>query len=323
MARLALSLLGSFLLLLAGVFPALAQDATPFDGLAESGLATLDVMVTATGYEGIPDSLEAGRYIVSLTAGEDTGEFGGGIAFVQPSGMTPDEFLGLLAGPPDQSGVGMASPVAETEASPAAEEGMGGPPAELFQSLFAGGTYAAPGSTAQVVLDLTPGSWLAWADDPEAAQEPVIFEVTGEMPADLVEPESSATLTMGEYVIEVTAGELAAGPQLLKVENIGAQPHFIFAALGPDDMTMEQVQVALDEEATAEMTGTPPAYSDLNPDEALRPAFNTGTQSLGTTTWVPVDLEAGMYLLICFFPDIADGIPHAYHGMYNVVEVGE
>ncbi len=27
--------------------------------------------------------------------------------------------------------------------------------------------------------------------------------------------------------------------------------------------------------------------------------------------------------MACFFPDIADGVPHAYKGMYTVVEVDE
>ncbi len=42
-----------------------AQDATPESGLAALGLPTLEVTVTAQGYEGIPASLEAGRYLVT------------------------------------------------------------------------------------------------------------------------------------------------------------------------------------------------------------------------------------------------------------------
>ncbi len=49
----------------------------------------------------------------------------------------------------------------------------------------------------------------------------------------------------------------------------------------------------------------------------------TGTQSTGTSLWIPMTLEPGTYVLICFFPDISDGMPHAFHGMYNVVEVSE
>lgn len=47
----------------------------------------------------------------------------------------------------------------------------------------------------------------------------------------------------------------------------------------------------------------------------------TATQSTGTSIWTPVDLEPGTYGLVCLFPDLADGMPHAYMGMYTIVEV--
>lgn len=86
-------------------------------------------------------------------------------------------------------------------------------------------------------------------------------------------------------------------------------------------MTEDQIAAVLDEEMQAEMTGTPPAYSGLNPDTDLEDAFFTGTQSTNTAVWLPVTLEPGTYVLVCFFPDLADGIPHAFKGMYTVVQV--
>jgi hypothetical protein len=301
-----------------------AQDATPSTrGLADWGLPALDITVSSTGYEGIPEALDAGRYLVTVTATDDTGEFGVGVGFVQPAGMSAEDFLSLLAGPPaDATSDDAASPVADTEATPADAGGAGGPPAALFEATIAGGAYAVAGAPSQIVLDLTPGEWIAWGDDPEASQTPVIFVVSGEMPADLVEPESSATITMGEYVIEVTDGALTAGSQVVRIDNIGAQPHFVIAAKGPDGMTEDQIQTILDEEMAAEMSGTPAAYSGINPDTELEDAFFTGTQSTGTSTWIPVTLDAGTYVLVCFFPDMGDGLPHAYHGMYSIVEVG-
>lgn len=328
MRRNIVALFGVLLLLIVGMMPAGAhQEASPESGLADLGLSTLDVTVTATGYEGIPETLEAGRYLVTVTVAGDAGEFGGGVAFIQPSDMTADEFLGLLSGPPDETGVGAVpgTPIDEANATTAEGGEMGGPPPEYFASTFAGGAFALTGQSAEIVLDLGPGEWIAWADDPESPQEPVVFEVTGEMPTDLVEPESGATISMAEYVIEVTEGELTAGPQVIEITNVGAQPHFIVGTLGPDDLTEAQIGIVLEEEAAAEMTGTPPVYSDLNPEEdfSFEGGFYTGTQSTGTTIWVPVTLEAGTYGLFCFFPDLADGMPHANKGMYTVVEVAE
>lgn len=301
-----------------------AQEATPASGFTNLGLPTLEVTATNTGFEGIPDEIEAGRYVVTVTVPEDV-EFGAGVAFVQPpEGMSPDAFLSAAssAGAAESAGEAPSgTPALSEEATPVA----GGPPQGLFSATFAGGVYAPAGQSAQVVLDLIPGEWIAWGDDPFAPQQPVVFSVTGEMPSDLPEPESSATLTMGEYVIEVTEGELTAGQQVVKVENIGAQPHFVYVAKGPDDMTEEQVQAILDAEMQAQITGTPPAFDELelNPEEDFQDVVSTGTQSTDTDIWVPMNLEPGTYLMICFFPDIDDGLPHAYHGMYTIVEVSE
>jgi hypothetical protein len=57
-------------------------------------------------------------------AAEDAGEFDGGVAFVQPTEMSADEYLALMmSGPPDVSGVGAAAaiPIEDAVASPAEE----------------------------------------------------------------------------------------------------------------------------------------------------------------------------------------------------------
>jgi hypothetical protein len=289
-----------------------AQDATPtaaaspFAGL---GLPTLDITATADGLEGFPEQLEAGRYHVRLTVSEDV-EGGAGFETIQPAGMTAEEFLAWAAA----SEGGGATP----DAAMAASTPVAAAPDPFLTAKWAGGTFAGPGQTAEVVFDLTPGEWIA---APQTG-EPVVFEATGEMPADLPEPESQATLTMGEYIIEVTEGELATGSYVVRVDNIGAQTHYIAWVQGPDGFTAEQVETVLAEDVEAEMTGTPAAYSDLDPNVDFTDVAATGNQSMGTSQWVYVqDVQAGTHLLICFFPDAGDGRPHAYHGMYTIVEI--
>lgn len=328
MTRRSVSLLAAFLLLafsFAAVPTVTAQDATPESALAALGLPELNITVTADSYEGVPEELEAGRYLLTVTATEETEEFGGGgIGFVQPYEMSGQEFLDLLLGPPDESGVGEAAstPMADVESTPADGEGESGVPEFVSESTFAGGTFVPPGQSGQIVLDLPPGEWVAWADDPEAPQEPVIFQATGEMPSDLPEPEATVTITMAEYDFLISDGELTSGQNLVHLVNRGEQPHFMFIAQGPDDMTEDQIQTILDEEMEAEMSGTPPAYSGINPEEELVDVFASGTQSNEVSTWFSLTLEPGAYVLVCFFPDQEDGIPHAFHGMYEVVHVG-
>ena len=131
MRRTIVAVVGTAALLVVGVLPAGArQAATPesalghFDSL---GLPALDVAVSNAGFEGIPESIEAGRYLVTVTVAADV-EFGGGIGFVRPEGVTIEEFSAFLAGPPADDG---GSPVAGVEGTPAeggAEMDMGGLP---------------------------------------------------------------------------------------------------------------------------------------------------------------------------------------------------
>ena len=79
MQRSVVSLLVAMVLMIGLIPSAAAQDATPASALDGLDLPTLDITVTATGYEGIPAEVEAGRYLVTVTATEDT-EFGGGVA---------------------------------------------------------------------------------------------------------------------------------------------------------------------------------------------------------------------------------------------------
>ena len=51
------------------------------------------------------------------------------------------------------------------------------------------------------------------------------------------------------------------------------------------------------------------------------PAAYMGTLSTGATGWTVANLQPGYYIFLCFAPDIESGAPHAYMGMYDVVEV--
>lgn len=166
------------------------------------------------------------------------------------------------------------------------------------------------------MLDLTPGDWIAWDGSPDAAQKPVAFKVTDEMPKNLAEPPSNATIILTDFAINVTAGKLQAGHNIMKLENTSAQSHFLDLQKGPDGMTKEQVKGALD----AEMTGTPVA-GGLDPEKDFKTVVSTTTQSAGTTMWIAFDLEPGTYAGLCFFPDKDTGMPHAYMGMYNIFTV--
>lgn len=323
MRRLFLGLVAALLLFPATLLSAVAAQ-TPSSAagspFADLGLPELKITASADSYDGIPSSLEAGRYLVTVTAADDTAGAGGaGVAFVQPAGMTGQEFidfLGQMSAGPDS---GASTPMAGDMATPSDQGGPMGAPDFYYQSTMPGGTFSPAGTTTQAVVDLTPGDWVAWGDDPTSTQAPVAFTVTGEMPTNLPEPQADVVITLGEYVIKVTEGQLTGGPQVVRIDNIGAQPHFIFGTVGPAGLTDADVEAILN----ADMTGTP-AANVPNPETDFQDVFGTATQSAGTTQWIAIDsIPSGSLVMLCFAPDEGDGMPHAMHGMYAIVPIGE
>jgi hypothetical protein len=286
-----------------------AQDAASSPAaLQDLKLPTLDVTITDTTIEGIPDSIAAGRYLVTATAGHPFTE----VDFLQPTGMSMDEFqqaLQSFATPADGGG-------APSGDGGNGDSGNDAPPPFFYDFLLAGGVAVTAGQPGQSVIDLTPGDWMAWGGSPDAPQAPRVFSVTGEMPATLPEPASTATIRLENFAIDITAGALRSGSNFIKIENASDQPHFVDFQKGPDNMTLEQVAYTLQ----ADMTGTPQA-GGLNPETDFTQTASTATQSGRTTTWVAIDLEPGTYAALCFFPDKDTGMPHAMMGMFNVFTV--
>jgi hypothetical protein len=283
------------------------QDAA---GLASLGYPELKVTVTDSGFEGVPAETAAGRYLLTVEARTTQGP-GTGAFFGPPAGMTAEEFLGAIAGPP---------PGADGGTPPAGAEGgdQGGGEMQLplfvYQAKFAGGAQAMPGQTAQAVIDLTPGEWMVWADDPSAPQPPAMVKVTDDFPAEVQDPAADLTATLVDFKI-IIDGALTAGKHILAVPHHGAQPHFLALMKGPDSMTKDQVMAAL----MAPPDATPEAGGLSEND--LQPTLYTPLQSIGTVTYHEVELEPGTYMAACFFPTAGTGAPHAMEGMVEVIKV--
>jgi hypothetical protein len=111
-------------------------------------------------------------------------------------------------------------------------------------------------------------------------------------------------------------GSLTAGDHVLRIENQGAQPHFLELDKIPDGITNDDLAAVLE----GFTTGTPAAVA-FNPDTDFEFVMYTPTQSIGTLTWTTVTLEAGTYAATCWFPTAGIGDPHAFHGMHTVFEV--
>jgi hypothetical protein len=296
-----------------------AAQATPAADLASLGLPTIDITITKDAFEGAPEKLDAGRYLLTITLADGV-DFGS-VGFISPPGsMSAQNFWNYLMA---AIGTPEASPEAIPAASPAPEEGEAQPvvlPSIVYQAIWAGGasreaSQTGPGA-GQAVIDLPQGSWILWGNDPEAAQPPVFFSVSGAMPTDLTEPASDIDVTFADYSIAFD-GALTAGDHLLRIENTGAEPHFLVLLKGPDQMTDDDLDKLFSSGMEA---GTPPDLG-WDPEKDITFILDTGIQSAGTVIWVPVTLETGTYAGLCFFPAAGTGVEHAFMGMHTVFKV--
>ncbi len=296
------------------MLPHAAIAAVRGDADLVSGLPKLDISVSDEGYEGIPATIEAGRYhvTISLTSGGSLSGFGG-VAFMRPpDGMNPGELLAAYGIDQDASpGDSVASPQAE------AREG-GAIGTAVYEATYAGGTVTGPdGSPGSIVLDLTEGEWVAWPDEPDAPHQPVVFTVTGAFPDEVAAPAADVTVTMVDFAIELD-GNLSVGDRILQIQNLGVEPHFLILDryTGTETLDNQLFAALLD----SEMTGASPPI-DFDPGRDLQSVALALTQSTGTTTWLEASIEAGTYLAACFFPGAESGMPHAMMGMHHLFEV--
>lgn len=260
---------------------------------ADLGLPEINLTI-GEAIEGMPESIEAGRYLLTVSGTPGPEDFAIGATFLQlPEGLTFEDAMAQAAEAEDV-------------------------PPFFYEAIFAGGAAAlvpAGQTSATAIVDLSAGAGQWIALDPSFARMAVPFEVTGELPADVAEPDSSATIGMGEMYIELNEGTLTAGDNLVKVVNEGVQPHFVEFMGVPDGTTNDNVTAAIE----AEMGATPSA-EPLDMSAAMPVAF-LPEQSTGVSTWHAISLEAGTYAVTCWITDPETGMPHAMLGMHNVFVV--
>jgi hypothetical protein len=198
-----------------------------------------------------------------------------------------------------------------------------GDPAAIFPLVsFVGGPgVVGPGGTSRVILRLDAGSYVALCfvegtdGVPHLAKGMVFpFTVAGE-DTGAPDPAADAEATLLDYSFELPE-TIAAGPQVWKVTNQGAEPHELAVFKPAPGQTADDVIAMLTAAASpaAELDqASPAAHAEME-----APPFTDvgGMQvlSTGLTGWLLLDLEPGEYVAVCFVPD-AEGVPHLMLGM--------
>jgi hypothetical protein len=187
----------------------------------------------------------------------------------------------------------------------------GGPP-PAWAVPYGGVNPPAPGETAIASIVLEPGNYavLCWVEGPDhkphlakGMMKPLTVKESAA--ANMTEPTADVTMTLNDYSFTMSK-PLAAGRQMIKVENAAAQPHEVVLVQLAPGKTIEDVG-----KWVMDMKGPPPG----KPIGGI-PGFIKGKNAFFEATLAPGD-----YGLICFIPDAKDGKPHYQHGMVQTVKI--
>lgn len=198
----------------------------------------------------------------------------------------------------------------KTMADFAAALKAGGPPQ---WALPAGGPNPPEsGDTATVEMKLDPGQYVMVCFVPAADGQPHLMKgmmrpltVTGSGSTMTAEPSADVTMKLVDFDFQLSK-PLTAGRHLLRIDNAGTQPHelaIVRMAPGKEPMSFASWGERPVGKAPGQMYG---GVSAIMP---------------GTTVYVPLDLPAGEYGLLCFVPDMKDGKPHFAHGMVKKLTI--
>ena len=256
--------------------------------LSSLGLPELTVTQTDEGYSVSTESTPAGWTLLTFENRRSAGDASADILLL-PEGQTLDSLLATLS--PD----------------PAAT-----PPAWAYEATLVGAPWASPGGSAQALIHLSEGDWVVFSPAPGM---PATFTVTaadGSVSAPGVTADVEVTM---QGMAFLGLGEsLAAGPQVWKVVNAGPQPHLMTFSPVPPGTTQAQFLDMIVGSMSATPVGDP--GGDVPPTTG-----GTATLSNGQTIYLALDIPAGTYGAVCFFPDRDTAAPHVMLGMAQVFTV--
>ena len=171
------------------------------------------------------------------------------------------------------------------------------------------------GGTSEVRLPLEAGEYMMVCFIPDTAGVPHMahgmirpLQVTPAAGAAASSSDTTADvqMTLVDYDFKLSA-PLTPGRHVIRVANTAKQPHeVVFVRLEPNK--------------------TPQDFARWG-EHQVGPAPGTlhgGISGImpGTVAYVPVDLPAGDYALLCFVPDMKDGKAHYTHGMAKRIKIG-
>lgn len=164
-----------------------------------------------------------------------------------------------------------------------------------------------PDGESRLIRELAPGNYaiLCFVDTPDHVPHVMKgmikpLTVTAPVTASLAAaPASDVTIQMTDYDWSLST-PLTSGKHVLQLQNLAQQSHEMFLVRLDSGKTKDDFM-----KWGMSFAGPPPGKA----------MGGTSGQRNGDVAYLPVDLSAGNYLLVCFLPDAKDGKPHLAHGM--------
>lgn len=268
---------------LRGVFAPLVSSPAPAGrqpSLADADLPRLTFTVTARRVRGVPLSLPAGRYHLTVVDDRPVETTTGAVMLLQlPDGMTLERAL-------------------------TSAEDADAPPEFFFDSRMPGGAEFGADGTSVSVVDLTPGEWIVAGY--AMTTEPTTMMITGTLPANLPEPVANVAVTLHDGAMKISEGMFRSGRNIIRIDNAGTEPHFLTIDRVPHGTTVANIRATIQEGLGERPVARPVDRAEIEHITA------SADQSAGTTMWLSIDLEPGIYAAVGDQPET---------GMYTVFTV--
>jgi len=167
-----------------------------------------------------------------------------------------------------------------------------------------GGAEARPNKPGRFAVTLSAGHFFFFDQNSHAVTQ---VNVVGTAPDRPTIPVSSK-LTAFTYGWEAAPSTIPASGRLY-LKNQADQPHFLEMQHVKQSVTPRMVKRAL----------SPTAHG--NPPWVLPGSTGSGVLSPKFGQMLRYDLPPGKYLIACFWPDRFTGMPHAFMGMWKLIEL--
>lgn len=179
---------------------------------------------------------------------------------------------------------------------------------------YGGPGAADPGGISNATQQLEPGryAWICIMNVPDGIPHVVkarmakafVVRPRNAAPAPRTAPAATLRFQLVDYAFRIT-GPLAAGRQVIRVENAGTEPHEVALLRLAPGKTMEDFQ------AWTQNPQGPPPGSAVGGVSSLAPRLEA---------FFEADLTAGEYVVLCFVT-APDGRPHTQHGMIQHLRI--